>query len=319
MERLEVVDPPHSQPYRRERQRPGGGFLRDYDYLHSGRELLHHRWRTGAARRALETMMIRLPAVVSVAAALGSLVGVLRIFPLLLLVGFTPLVSGAAAQKWRRESRPQCALPTGWRVVGQNTTVVVIADHALGEPGDLAAETVRWRYCFRSNGRFKRLTSTDCPTDCFGVQDAKLAGTYLGYWEADGYHASYETDRLYVWSLRNGTHASATNDQGIVCYPPFGVSSSGDSGYLRDASGVAVWHNGQCSSSGVRTEFIAALNENSGQLAMLDQVSEQGLFPNLLGSVLANLQLYDCAGGCSTPTSVVAWTHSGTWHYAQVS
>ena len=131
--------------------------------------------------------------------------------------------------------------------------------------------------------------------------------------------ASYETDRLYVWNLRNRTHASATNHQGIVCYPPFGVSSPGDSGYLLDASGIAAWHTGQCSSSGIRTEYIAALNENSGEQAILDQISQQGFAPNFLTGVLANLQLYECAGGCATPTSVVAWTHSGTWRYAQVS
>ena len=91
-----------------------------------------------------------------------------------------------------------------------------------------------------------------------------------------------------------------------------------DTGYLLDASGVAAWHTGQCSGPG-RTEFIAALNENSGQEVILDQVSQPGFVPNQLSGVLANLQLYDCADGCSTPSSVVVWTHSGTWRYAQVS
>lgn len=98
------------------------------------------------------------------------------------------------------------------------------------------------------------------------------------------------------------------------------------SGEITSASlaptGVGAWlvdaNNFFCEfgTNPARQESLDAYDPGTGAVTTLDT----GDSNETVGSpaTLGNLELYPCAAGCSATTTVVAWTHDGTWRYAQV-
>lgn len=202
--------------------------------------------------------------------------------------------------------------------MGSDRQAVVIGRLSGGE----FSMGVGWEYCLRSSGRFRFLATTAFELgDSYGVGGEKLVGTYFGYWEAGGYHGSEENATLHIWNLSTRQVAQATySDPDPPCYPPFGspgpLSAGPDfpgpiAGYLLTPTGIAAWRDDHCAEDIYSpVEDIEALDSSSGQVTTLDTASTYG--------VLANLQLYECEGGCMPDTAVVAWTDNGAWRYSTI-
>jgi hypothetical protein len=197
--------------------------------------------------------------------------------------------------------------------VGEDAQVVVAGREAPSS--DPMEGRIVWDYCFRRTGRLQQLATVVKGPYSYGVGGAKLAGTYFGYWESQGYHGANVSSTLHVWNLRTRHAARAIEDDPTgACFGPFGSATGGDfvsAGYLLAGSGVAAWKTDRCAASTAGPlEDIEALNSSTGQVITLDSSSTR--------DALANLQLYQCAGGCSPSATVVAWTRDGSSRYTTI-
>ena len=230
------------------------------------------------------------------------------------------LVTSASANPTSKP-KPRCATPKGWTVFGHNPQAVVIGRRGTatwdagtpyaqpGYPAELGA------YCLRSNGRFKQLFVVFLPSDpvtYFG--NPKLSGVEFAYWVVQSYGPDLTNFYLHVWDIATGRE-SVYDDAGgdYQCR-----GSEFDGPYLLSPTGVAAWRKEWCWYPGVPPtaplEAVVAYNATSHAFTTLDQVDQTS--PR---GTLANLQLYRCAAGCPDNSTVVAWTHDGSWRYARVA
>ena len=208
---------------------------------------------------------------------------------------------------------PACAVPAGSQVVASDGEVVVIQT------------SQDYRYCdYAEPSRgFQSLANTERTEGCAIIgavaecaQIDGVARSYILYhtWTAvdspgcggpnpitDGSSTVYGVDAT--------SGSTATLAQG-----PGGITSAGLS-----APGVGAWILTQAAcwlSGNSRTEVLDSYSFRTGAVTTLD-TGDPGETISSPPS-LANLQLYQCASGCSGSTAVVAWTHDGTGRYEQV-
>jgi hypothetical protein len=209
---------------------------------------------------------------------------------------------------------PACAVPAGSQVVASDTEVIVIIT------------SQDYRYCdYAEPSRgFQRLVNTERTEGC------AIIGTPAECAQIDGVALSYIL--YHTWTAADSPACGGTNpitDGGSTVYGvdatsgntvtlaqgPGGITSAGLS-----APGVGAWllTHAPCMVSGnPRTEMLESYSFRTGAVTTLD-TGDPGETAGSPPS-LANLQLYQCASGCSGSTAVVAWTHDGTWRYEQVS
>jgi hypothetical protein len=205
-----------------------------------------------------------------------------RLFPVVALVVVGSLVSSAGASP----SAPRCKIPHSWRVVAQDRQAIVIAQRDSTQP--------RYAYCNRSVGRLRQL-GTIAPFRLL------IAGRYVAYVSLRPPPGPV-TISLTDTSSGHHNQMSLLGTSSLSPVPTFLLSPKGVAAaiVLRQPAGA-----GAPPGAGIQVLTMRNQYEN------LDGASPP--------SEIANLQLYDCAAGCAPNTVIVAWTHSGTQMYAQIS
>jgi hypothetical protein len=211
---------------------------------------------------------------------------------------------------------PACAVPAGSQVVASDAEVVVIMT------------SQDYRYCdYAEPSRgFQRLINTERTEGC------AIIGTPAECAQIDGVALSYIL--YHTWTAGDSPACGGPNPVTDGSSTVYGVdATSGKTVTLAQggggiasaglsAPGVAAWilTYQQCTfpapGPGERTETLGAYSFRTGAVTTLD-TGDPGEMASSPPS-LANLQLYQCASGCSDSTAVVAWTHDGTWRYEQV-
>lgn len=214
----------------------------------------------------------------------------------------------------RPPPNPACAVPAGSQVIASDAEVVVIM-------------TSRdYRYCdYAEPSRgFQRLVNTErtegcsiigTPAECAQIDGVALSYILYHTWAAADSPACGGPNPITDGSSTvYGVEATSGNTL-TLAQGPGGITSAGLS-----APGVGAWilTHAPCMVSGnPRTETLDSYTFRTGAVTTLD-TGDPGETTSSPPS-LANLQLYQCASGCSGNTAVVAWTHDGTWRYEQVS
>ena len=209
---------------------------------------------------------------------------------------------------------PACAVPAGSQVVASDAEVVVIMT------------SQDYRYCdYAEPSRgFQRLVNTEraegcaiigTPAECAQIDGVALSYILYHTWTAVDSPACGGPNPVTdgsstVYGVDATSGKTVTLAQGAG-----GVTSAGIS-----APGVSAWilTYDECPLAGgnTRTETLGSYSFRTGGVTTLDS-GDPGETTTSAPS-LANLQLYQCASGCSGSTAVVAWTHDGTWRYEQV-
>jgi hypothetical protein len=228
-------------------------------------------------------------------------VGIIQLVVLFAAALSAPL--GWAANKSHVAAR--CAVPKAWHIAAEDAEAVVVA--VRGTPQT-------WRYCVRKAGVFRPLArSVNRPshTDLTGPPDALnsliLSGTYVAY--VANWSDRYGTyvDHVIVRNLSTGRVAvmdtGASLNAGYCVQPPRPL--------LLAPAGVAAWqvNAGGCGGHPT-TSAVQALDDHTGSGTTLDSASP---------GELASLRLYACSAGCPATTTAVAWTHDGSWRFAQIT
>jgi hypothetical protein len=219
----------------------------------------------------------------------------------ILLTGVLAAASAAPAKAAHR-AKPRCMLPAGWRVVTQNRQTVVIRQRHKPEPV--------YEYCnraVRSGWRQLTMTSLNSTGSFFEPASPLLAGRYLAFaWVMEPPQGS----AIELWDTRSGQHNSLTVGGFVASFslPTLLLSPNGVAAAI-DVSSRYMIEGGQ---------YVAQPPGASVDVLTL-QSKEQNLDGASPPSQIANLQLYDCAAGCTPNTTTVAWTNGGQQHYAQIT
>ncbi len=211
---------------------------------------------------------------------------------------------------------PPCAVPAGWKAVAEDADLVVIEY----QPDGLTEE---YRYCSYADasGGFRTLFTNDDHIQAV-VTRSKLDGVALDYILYDtvtafdspicgGPQATEGSSVMYAVNTVSGEIETLGHGEGAVTAA--GISPPGVAAWIltSDQCPFANQPNPQ------RTETLQAFSFRTGSTATLDSGDPgEAAFSS---PSLGNLQLYQCAAGCSANTIEVAWTHDGIWRYAQVS
>jgi hypothetical protein len=209
-----------------------------------------------------------------------------------------------------------CAVPAGWKAAASDAEVVVIQNQS-----DYPSQ--EYRYCdyAQASRGFQLLIHNDTcdlqPVDTCTTVDGVALSTIL-------YHTSVATDSpacggpspitdgsstVYATDARSGrTMTLAQGPGGITAA---GFSSPGVGAWILTAADCPVAGGNE------QTETLQAYSVRTGAVMTLD-TGDPGETTGTPRS-LANLELYECDAGCPAGTAIVAWTHDGTWRYAQVS
>jgi hypothetical protein len=143
------------------------------------------------------------------------------------------------------------------------------------------------------------------------VNRVTLSGGYIAYeavWSGRGPPAASEIDILNV---RTGRTARSAIEETLTDATPLLLSPSGT------AAWIWIVEENPAGPSPRQTDMVQVLIARSRRFLTLDTAPHPG--NNLAVLKLANLQLYECAGGCGPTATVVAWTDHGSWRYAPIS
>lgn len=219
-----------------------------------------------------------------------------------LLLGAVAALSPAAASAKTHKPKP-CAVPHGWRVAARDSPAVVIRAEVIVAAGGASEREERWRYCVRTNGRFRNLvTNTGVDggsADILRVNQVALAGSFAAYDSNDvlgggRYGISLGVD---VTNLLTGTDTSArvlgVGFDHVLLAPP-----------------LAVW----TSDAGGSDWFVQAFDGRTDVTTTLDSTSGPDSDP------FADLQLDHCVAGCTPIGATFAWwTAEGSWRSGRIA
>jgi hypothetical protein len=203
--------------------------------------------------------------------------------------------------------RSRCVVTRGSRLVARDRQAVVISDLVTRPDG---VRVFRLRSCARDKGKFRVLLTSlpdydGTPQAPKGPYRLKLVGAYVAYGTYWGYHGEAPHGSVSLGNVETGMTVRSPDELGPAEPAQLVLSSTG----------VVAWLWTVDSDTQYSAE-VRALSAHTKQTATLDSSSASTIFST---GPLTDLQLYQCASGCTTPSTVIAWRHSGTWQYARVN
>lgn len=214
-------------------------------------------------------------------------------------------------------------VPARWSVVAHDSQAVLIATtnaNAIGPSAGPNADpqvTELWRYCLRSNGRFRKLAASTIAAgglgDIIHVYGVVVAGDYVAYHTltttSGGRDYGANIGTVYLKNLRTGK--VRTKNLYTECDVP---------SLLVTLTGTAVWQANACAQPGapqfVAVQALIQSLDTAGHSVTLDSATP--IMPS--DRPLANLAVYRCVAGCSPSGAFIAWwTHNGAWRSAKIS
>ena len=213
---------------------------------------------------------------------------------LLAVVGVFGSLAIPAIAAQHRKSR--CSVRRGWRVVVQDRQAVVIRQRHKQFP--------TYDYCSRAvRAGWHGLA----PGAGFEPASPLLTGRYIAF--ATVREPPQDSD-IELLDTRSGQRNALTVGGFAASFslPTLVLSPNGVAAAVVVISPYSVMGG----------QYIAQPLSASIQVLTL-HAQDQNLDDASPPSEIANLQLYDCAAGCATNTTTVAWTNGGVQHYAQIT
>lgn len=207
-----------------------------------------------------------------------------------------------------------CAVPAGSKVLASDPQVVVIS-------APLSTGIEQYRYCdYADPARGFRLLAQNDPGAALG--GSTTLTTVDGVALSDVlYHSGATTDSpacggVYI-AQPTVSLLDTSSDKTQELWQGQGTIES----IVIAPTGVAAWlvNDSPCEPAvpqPARHESLQVFAPGTGAVATLD--TGDGNETEGTPLTLANLELYPCFAGCSTRTTIVAWSHDGTQRYAQV-
>jgi hypothetical protein len=175
---------------------------------------------------------------------------------------------------------------------------------------DLGGRTVRYRYCARDRNKFRFFLEPSPGPDGLiqnpiGPYRLRLVGAYVAYGAYWGYHGDTPHGFVTLVNVETGESTRSPDELG----------PASPSVLLLSTNGVVAW----LWTAGTYPNFTAevrALSAHTKQATTLDSAPSSSIFSTV---PLAGLQVYQCVPGCTSQSTLIAWTHSGERRYANVS